>query len=152
MADHEAAKRSDGSDGSGGSHDALANPVVERGTLALTQSPDGLPTLTVSGGNAIAKGIRVVDGSGKVVAAYVGFCVDDLSVAKSMQSAVAGAIAYSVDGISEEQTAKVEAPSGVIVGHVGPDAPVKLSPDEFRERVVTTLAKDLIDLSRDLRR
>ncbi|GHG52057.1 hypothetical protein [Streptomyces griseocarneus] len=146
MADHEAVKRSDGS------HDALANPVVERGRLELTQSQDGIPTLTVSGGNAIAKGIRVVDESGKVVAAYVGFCVDDLSVAKSMHSAVSGAIAHSLDGISEKQAAKVEAPSGVIVGHVGPDTPVKLSPDEFREQVVITLTRELIDLSRDLRR
>ncbi|MFC5148372.1 hypothetical protein [Streptomyces aureoversilis] len=146
MADHSAAEVP------GGSSDAMANPAVERGTLSLTQSEDGVPTLTVSGGNAIAKGIRVVDDSGKVIAAYVGFCVDDLSVAKSMQSAVSGAVAHSLDGISERQAAKAEAPSGVITGHAGPDTPVKLTPDEFREQVVTTLATDLIDLSRDLRR
>ncbi|MEU5418144.1 hypothetical protein ACH4UT_09395 [Streptomyces sp. NPDC020799] len=143
MAEHEVSQ---------GLPDTVSNPEVKRGEPALTQAEDGVWTLTVSDGNAIAKGIRVVDGSGKLIAAYVGFSVDDLSVAKSMQSSVAGAVAHTVDGISEEQTAKVEAPSGVIVGHVGPGTPVKLSPDEFREQLVTTLANDIIDLSRDLRR
>ncbi|MGK5728018.1 hypothetical protein [Streptomyces sp. URMC 124] len=146
MADHSAA------DVPGGSNDAMANPAIERGALSLSQSEDGITTLTVSGGNAIAKGIRVVDDSGKVIAAYVGFCLDDLSVAKSMQSAVTGALAHSLDGISEEHAAKAEAPSGVIAGHAGPDTPVKLTPDEFREQVVATLAGEIIDLSRDLRR
>lgn len=143
MAEHEVSQ---------GFRDAMANPEVKRGTPALTQAEDGVWTLTVSDGNAIAKGIRVVDGSGKLIAAYVGFSIDDLSVAKSMQSSVAGAVAHSIDGITEEQTAKVETPSGVIVGQVGPDTPVKLSPDEFREQLVAALANDLIDLSRDLRR
>ncbi len=146
MADRTAEKMTDGSS------DSLANPVIKRGTLSLTQSDDGLPTLTVSGGNAIAKGIRVVDESGKVIAAYVAFSLDDLSVAKPLQSAVSGAVAHSLDGISDEQAAKVEVPSGVIVGHEGPDTPVKLSPDEFREQAVATLEKGLVDLSRDLRR
>ncbi|MCA6091320.1 hypothetical protein LE181_03935 [Streptomyces sp. SCA3-4] len=135
-----------------GSGDSLANPEVKRGTLSLTQSEDGVPTLTVSGGNAIAKGIRVVDESGKLIAAYVGFSVDDISVAKSLPSAISGAVAHSLDDMSETQAAKVEAPSGVIVGHKGPDTPVKLSPGEFREQAVATLAGDLIDISRDLRR
>lgn len=146
MSDHKTALASDGL------ADAMANPEVVHARLTLRQSEDGTPTLVVSDGNAIAKGIRVEDGSGKLLAAYVALSVDDLSVAKSMQSAVAGAVAHTIDGISERETAKAEAPSGVIAGQAGPDVPVKLSPDEFREQVVATLAGDLVDLSRDLRR
>ncbi|MFE0044618.1 hypothetical protein [Streptomyces albireticuli] len=146
MSDHKTALASDGL------ADAMANPEVRIAALTLRQAEDGTPTLTVSGGNAIAKGIRVEDEAGKLLAAYVALSVDDLSVAKSMQTAVAGAVAHTVDGISEKRAAKVEAPSGVIVGQAGPDTPVKLSPDEFREQVVATLANDLVDLSRDLRR
>ncbi|ARZ66102.1 hypothetical protein M1P56_19405 [Streptomyces sp. HU2014] len=146
MSDHKTALASDGL------ADPMANPEVKHARLTLKQSEDGTLTLTVSEGNAIAKGIRVEDEAGKLLAAYVALSVDDLSVAKSMQSAVSGAVAHTIDGISEKQAAKAEAPSGIIVGQAGPDTPVKLSPDEFREKVVATLANDLVDLSRDLRR
>ncbi|MCZ4124157.1 CS1 type fimbrial major subunit [Streptomyces sp. H39-S7] len=42
----------------------------QRGTLALTYSEDGMPTLTLSGGTAIPSGIRVVDETGTAVAVY----------------------------------------------------------------------------------
>ncbi|MEC3919744.1 hypothetical protein [Nocardia sp. CDC160] len=46
-------------------------PATEVGTLLLTYSEDGVPTLTVSGGNAIPSGLTVVDATGKSVAQYV---------------------------------------------------------------------------------
>ncbi|NEA53447.1 hypothetical protein G3I60_04550 [Streptomyces sp. SID13666] len=42
----------------------------QRGTLALTYSEDGVPTLTLSGGTAIPSGIKVVDETGTAVAVY----------------------------------------------------------------------------------
>ncbi|MBT2527790.1 hypothetical protein J7E91_20785 [Streptomyces sp. ISL-99] len=42
----------------------------QRGTLAVTYSEDGVPTLTLSGGTAIPSGIKVVDETGTAVAVY----------------------------------------------------------------------------------
>ncbi|WP_171169012.1 hypothetical protein [Streptomyces sp. I05A-00742] len=131
--------------------DHFANPGTTRATLSLTGADHGVVTLTASGGNGIPKGIRVVDESGRLIAAYIGFGLDDVSVAKSARSSVAGALALSLDSTDEEDEAKAESPSGVIVGQAGEDVTVRLTPEEFRSRAVTLFAGELIDLSRELR-
>ncbi|MEV4436563.1 hypothetical protein [Streptomyces sp. NPDC049585] len=133
------------------SDDALADLRTTRAVLSLTGAESGIVTLTARGGNGIPKGIRVVDDSGTLIAAYIGFALDDLSVAKSARSAVAGALAGTLDTTDEEDEAKAEAPSGVIVGRVGDDVPLRLTPEEFRKRVVDLFAGELIDLSREIR-
>ncbi|MER5786700.1 hypothetical protein ABT104_34110 [Streptomyces mobaraensis] len=131
--------------------DRFANPRTVRAELSLTGAASGVATLTARGGNAIPKGIRVVDESGTLVAAYIGFALDDLSVAKSARSSVAGALARALDGTDAEDEAKAESPAGVIVGRVGEDVPVRLTPEEFRNRAVDLFAGELLDLSRELR-
>ncbi|MEV4442944.1 hypothetical protein AB0K09_28820 [Streptomyces sp. NPDC049577] len=131
--------------------DRSADQGPTRAVLSLTDAESGIATLTVRGGNGIPKGIRVVDESGTLIGAYIGLALDDLSVAKSARSAVAGALARSLDSTDEEDEAKAESPAGVIVGKVGEDVPVRLTPEEFRDRAVTLFAGELIDLSREIR-
>ncbi|MBZ4321206.1 hypothetical protein [Streptomyces huiliensis] len=131
--------------------DRFANPHTTRAELSLSGAEEGVATLTMRGGNGIPKGIRVVDGSGTLIAAYIGFALDDVSVAKSPRSAVAGALARSLDGTDARDEAKAESPSGVIVGRVGADVPVRLTPEEFRNSAVDLFASELIDLSQELR-
>ncbi|MBC2879489.1 MULTISPECIES: hypothetical protein [Streptomyces] len=131
--------------------DRFANPRTTRAELSLSGAASGVATLTARGGNAIPKGIRVVDESGALIAAYIGLALDDLSVAKSARSSVAGALARALDGTDAEDEAKAESPAGVIVGRVGGDVPVRLTPEEFRNRAVDLFAGELIDLSQELR-
>ncbi|MGK5638072.1 hypothetical protein ACSNOK_07095 [Streptomyces sp. URMC 126] len=124
---------------------------TRRAKLSLDGADSGVATLTARAGNGIPKAIRVVDESGSLIAAYIGFALDDLSVAKSARSAVAGAVALSLDSTDEQDEAKAESPGGVIVGQTGEDVTVRLTPEEFRDRTVTLFAGELIDLSRELR-
>ncbi|MEU8547726.1 hypothetical protein AB0C81_12125 [Streptomyces roseoverticillatus] len=130
--------------------DQLTDTGASRAALSLADSEAGI-TLTARGGNAIPKGIRVVDGSGTLIAAYIGLALDDLSVAKSARSSVAGALALTLDDTDEVDEAKAESPSGVITGQTGEDVPVELTPGEFRNRAVSLFAGELINLSRELR-
>ncbi|MFF7727093.1 hypothetical protein [Streptomyces sp. NPDC008001] len=131
-------------------HEFGGSPT-SRASLSLTVEESGTATITARGGNGIPKAIRVVDESGTLIAAYMGFALDDLSVAKSARSSVAGAIALSLDSTDEEDEAKAESPSGVIAGRTGEDVPVQVTPEEFRDRAVALFAGELIDLSRELR-
>ncbi|MFI1972528.1 hypothetical protein BLA24_10735 [Streptomyces cinnamoneus] len=131
--------------------DRLAGPRSSRAVLSLTGADEGIATLTARDGNAIPKGIRVVDASGTLIAAYIALALDDLSVAKSARSAVTTALARSLDTTDHGDEAKAESPSGVITGQTGEDVPVELTPAEFRDRTVTLYASELIDLSREIR-
>ncbi|MGK5548147.1 hypothetical protein ACSNOH_25955 [Streptomyces sp. URMC 127] len=151
-AEHLAGKKLAGKELAGNEPDnRFADPPTSRSVLSLSGAEEGVATLTARGGNAIPKGIRVVDESGTLIAAYIGFALDDLSVAKSARSAVAGALALSLDSTDEKDEAKAASPSGVIAGQVGEDIPVELTPGEFRDHAVTLFAGELIDVTRELR-